>query len=142
MRSVWASIAYIFNIISLSPNEPGGALDQLPFLSDNDRPEMPIGRPRGPRFRPPSASSWADIECDYSAMAGYSLCSTDGDRSCWIQDSNHETNHPYNISTNYEKNWPIGITRKANNQISLFSCITPQANRPLLVLYRTRRKGY
>jgi hypothetical protein len=117
MRSLWAGVAYIFNLISFSPSEDGRALEQLPLLGNDIPSNIPTvlkGKPHGPKFRPPSAPSWSDIQCDYSAMRGYSLCSTDGDRSCWLKDTNNETNHHYNLFTNYEKDWPIGTTRKVN----------------------------
>ena len=110
MPSLWSRIVYVFSWVTLSPT-PDGEYGQYPLASHgasrvlDDKPAL------GPIFRPPSAPSWSDITCDYTAMKGYQFCSTDGDRSCWIR--GQAGNISYTINTDYEKLVPKGITRKA-----------------------------
>ncbi|KAK7186616.1 Laccase-2-like protein 4 [Paraphaeosphaeria sporulosa] len=49
--------------------------------------------------------------CSYS---GYSNCNSDRDRSCWVK--NH--GKTYNIDTDYEDDFPVGITRTFDLEIS------------------------
>ena len=62
---------------------------------------------QGPIFSPPNGPD--DFVCDYTAMGDqWQACSTEDDRSCWLTSPNDE----YNITTNYEKRTPTGITRR------------------------------
>jgi hypothetical protein len=115
MRSLWARVVYIFNFLIFSPNEEGRGGGQYPLPGQHPQSVLEGNDSGGPIFRPPTAPSWSDLECNYTAMTGYRRCSTDGDRSCWLEDKKGgNTTHDYTIKTNYEHEWPIGITRKAS----------------------------
>lgn len=79
----------------------------------------------GPIFTPPTARvppyDGYDYTCDYTAMKGYTNCSTEQDRGCWLY--NHETGDRYDIYSDYETKTPVGINRYytllANDHVSI-----------------------
>jgi hypothetical protein len=106
-------VVYILSFISLSPFD-GHGVDQaqLPFSASPTKTPKPPRR--GPIFKPPGGrlrGPGSEFQCDYSAMVGWSQCSSDLNRACWLR--NDRTGVEYNISTNYEDtNWtPIGVHR-------------------------------
>lgn len=54
------------------------------------------------------------IECEYPSMPQYTDCSDREDRSCWLRGPRRN----YTISTDYERHWPVGITRKYYLELS------------------------
>ena len=68
----------------------------------------PHGEAKGPVFSPPNGPD--EFVCDYSPMtgAGWRSCSTPNDRECWLTDGTKR----YDINTDYEAEWPTGVTRK------------------------------
>jgi hypothetical protein len=112
MPSLWARIVYIFNFFTLQATDEGRGLRPYP-LPGQHPPSVFEGYDEGPVFRPPSASVWADIKCNYTKMIGYKECSTDGDRSCWLQNTDPTSKEPnYTITTDYETWAPTGIKRE------------------------------
>jgi hypothetical protein len=109
----WTSLTYVASLLTLSPvTGPGNEL-QAPLLSPSD--PFRHGRHGGPIFKPPGGrprGPGSEFLCDYSNMPGFVSCSTPGNRSCWLRNS--QTGFEYNINTNYEDNnlTPVGITRK------------------------------
>ncbi|KAK7534576.1 multicopper oxidase-domain-containing protein [Phyllosticta citricarpa] len=52
--------------------------------------------------------------CTYPDMKGYKNCNGPDDRSCWLKDtsSRQPLFSQYDIHTDYENNWPQGVTRE------------------------------
>ncbi|KAI9770556.1 MAG: hypothetical protein M1840_003146 [Geoglossum simile] len=72
-----------------------------------------MGGPRGPIFKPPGGrlrGPGSSFTCNYSAMVGFSSCSTPTNRACWLR---NQAGFEYNINTDYEdtSKTPIGIHR-------------------------------
>ena len=64
----------------------------------------------GPIFTPPGAPTGgpeSTFTCDYSAMKGFSACSSSSDRTCWLKSPGKN----YTIFTDYEADAPIGVKR-------------------------------
>lgn len=61
-----------------------------------------------PSFAAPGSSQYgAPFICEYPSMAGWVPCSTEADRSCWLQGP-----EGFNITTKYEISAPTGVTRE------------------------------
>lgn len=68
-----------------------------------------------PKFPSPSTP----FICEYPSLGkGWSGCSTKDDRSCWLRGPNGQG---FNLSTDYEKNWPEGITREVHRSLAIIS---------------------
>lgn len=93
-------------------HRPGhGHVPHYPFPPKKPLNPVPSKVPV-PIFAPPShgESPDSDILCDYTAMGpGWGSCSTADDRGCWLKGPNGQT---YNIDTDYETQYPKGVTRK------------------------------
>ncbi len=110
----WTAVVYVASLgfLSSSDTQGSGSELQVPLVGNPVRPPHAISR--GPIFKPPGGrldGPGSDFQCDYSAMAGWSDCSTADNRACWLR--NDVTKKEYNISTNYEDSnqTPIGIHR-------------------------------
>ena len=111
LPSGWLScLLSFFDTVTLNPFSK----QQLPqtTLQTQDALELP---PNGPTFPPPYPPGDRPppdvaIQCDYSAMKGFSLCNHEHSRGCWL--TNSETREEYNINTDYEHKWPTGRTRR------------------------------
>lgn len=66
-----------------------------------------------PKFPAPSGpDSSTDFICKYPALGeAWKPCSSPDDRQCWLKGPN---GNRFDISTNYEKFWPEGITREVS----------------------------
>lgn len=107
----WATITYVFSIITLSPLSDHGLQQQTPLFGDTP---VSVGSGHGvpPIFKPPGGrpvGDGADFVCDYSNMPGWRPCSTSEDRGCWLTDDNGGR---FDINTDYEFEAPKGILRK------------------------------
>ena len=108
--SVWSSITYVVNILTLSP-APWGYDEQVPLPINK---QLHQDAATGPTFAPPGGSltgSGSTFTCEYPSMVGWESCSTADDRTCWLK--NNETGAVYDINTNYEDptTAPIGVQR-------------------------------
>lgn len=66
-----------------------------------------------PVFEPPNSSPDFPFSCNYTTMGpGWVDCSTSKDRSCWLKGP---VGAKYDINTNYEKDYPIGILRRVRH---------------------------
>ncbi|KAJ9613018.1 hypothetical protein H2200_002959 [Cladophialophora chaetospira] len=114
LARLWTTLVYVASLGFLSPSDVEGPSSELqaPLIGDIIKP--PPNIPHGPIFKPPGGrldGPGSDFQCDYSAMVGWSSCSTPENRGCWLR--NDVTGKEYNISTNYEdtNQTPIGIHR-------------------------------
>ena len=115
--SWWASLVYVFDIVTLNPKDKSFQQPLLPDLINGDLVGTTQQLPKGPSFLPPSGSDFEQITCDYTSMQGYKPCSSDGDRSCWLTGPANAMN--YTINTNYELYAPeSNVTRKYYLEIS------------------------
>ncbi|ETI23255.1 hypothetical protein G647_05054 [Cladophialophora carrionii CBS 160.54] len=116
MVSLWARIVAVFHFILLSPPREQWP-DQHPLsvstkASGPAQPSLLADERVPPKpFLPPSAPRGSDFRCEYPKLKDYKFCSTYGDRSCWLKHSD-PAKQSYNITTDYEKVFPEGITRK------------------------------
>jgi hypothetical protein len=95
-----AKLVYVLDFINFSPWANVPAAQQPLEIS-------PANYESGPIFRPPNGPK--DFKCKYPDMPGWRECTTPQNRGCWLRGPNGEE---YNISTDYEKLMPKGITRK------------------------------
>ncbi|MCJ1318721.1 hypothetical protein MMC15_004051 [Xylographa vitiligo] len=102
--SLWAGLIYFLDIVTFqSPKHD--AVEQTPFLGDAHVEEIMSG----PIFVPPSGDIEDKIECNYTAMEGWTACSSETDRGCWLKGPDGKS---YSIGTDYEIDTPIGMTRQ------------------------------
>lgn len=105
----WTSVTYVFGFLTLSNVDDVATKYQHPLIL----PSTPVQSDlvRGPVFKPPSAGRDSDFQCDYSAMVGWTPCTTPDDRSCWL--TNKASGEQFNIKTDYEDpaKVPTGIHR-------------------------------
>ena len=112
IERIWTSVTYVVSFFTLSPIEGPNSLQQGPLLGpSNGLHEV---APKGPVFTPPGGSltgPGSDFTCDYSAMVGWSACSTSDNRGCWLENS--QTGQVFDINTDYEdaNQTPLGIHR-------------------------------
>ena len=66
----------------------------------------------GPSFPAPGAPDKKPFTCEYPSMVGWEMCSTPEDRRCWLRHT--ADGKQYDVTTNYEKDMPVGITRNYN----------------------------
>lgn len=111
-REFWASVTYVTSWLTLSPvssDEPQQVA--IGPISTHNEPVQSLAPPifKPPGGRPDGNGPGDEFECEYPSMPGWKNCSRD-DSSCWLK----EVNGPgrFDISTDYEKNWPIGIDRR------------------------------
>ncbi|MCJ1439432.1 hypothetical protein MMC27_008826 [Xylographa pallens] len=102
--SLWTGLIYFLHIVTFQSSK-NDAFEQTPLLGGAHLEELPPG----PIFAPPSGDLGDKIECDYTQMKGWTACSSETDRGCWL--SGPQGEH-YGIATDYEIHTPIGITRK------------------------------
>lgn len=120
MVSFWARIVTFINYLTISPNDKEWP-DQHRIsvgtqISDIAQPSPLVSASAPPDpFNPPSAPD--EFKCEYPQLKDYSFCSTYGDRSCWLKSSNSK-NLTYDINTNYEREFPEGITRKVYSWVT------------------------
>lgn len=102
----WTLCVRLFNIVTLSSIEHNANQQPLGGLTSHGD-QLDAGL-KGPIFSPPNGPD--DFVCDYSGMKGstWRFCSTPNDRGCWLTNGTKR----YGISTDYEAEWPQGITRK------------------------------
>ncbi|KAH0565296.1 hypothetical protein GP486_001316 [Trichoglossum hirsutum] len=108
---VWTCITYVLSSLTLSPFTGLDGVEQALLPSPSSSPHYE--RPRGPIFKPPGGrlkGPDSEFTCDYSAMVGFSNCSTPFNRACWLR---NKAGFEYNINTDYEdiSQTPIGIHR-------------------------------
>ena len=110
----WAVATSILNILTLSPfrHQAGNQIQQIPLFHED------LQNDRGPIFKPPGRLRGDDsnFTCDYTAMKGWTDCSTPEDRTCWLQSRIKPLK--FGILTNYEIEAPIGITRRYTLNVS------------------------
>ena len=103
----WAMIMSVINIISLSPFQDD-MINQRPL-----RLPLQIGNnmdsSKGPTFDAPGSDGDYPFQCEYPDMVGWESCSTPASRECWLKRTSDSKQ--YNISTDYENERPLGITR-------------------------------
>ena len=105
---VWTAAVHLLNVLTLSPFKDNGLTVQDPAgftpsnVADSNFADFPS-------FRPPGAPK-KDIVCKYPKMVGWEDCSTEENRGCWLRQTS--TGKEYNISTDYDKDAPIGILRE------------------------------
>ena len=119
----WAFVTYVANIFTLNTFEGPGIDHQSPLQSVTDSQSSldlatdltatPLAK--GPTFAPPGRDTRSDgegagFQCDYTAMVGFTNCSTPDNRGCWLRNS---SGFEYNVDTNYEDTnlTPVGIHR-------------------------------
>ena len=110
LRDCWAALLELFNVVTLSPTLQQPSSQQA--LQTDLGLHLPNAADGGPVFPPPSHPQNPDtlLKCDYSPMGKeWVACSTNHSRACWIAGPAGEE---YNIRTNYEEEFPTGITRK------------------------------
>jgi hypothetical protein len=101
-----AELSYILDLVTHSSWSDSTSIKQLPLFENAGAHTQGLDY-GDPVFEPPSGPK--GFTCDYSAMAdGWKPCSTPQNRGCWLRSSSGEE---YNITTDYEKKMPIGITR-------------------------------
>lgn len=96
-------MVYVFDYLTFSPWS-GNGLTQQPMAqvpARHQRLDYPI-------FEPPNSPEGQTFRCEYPSMRKYVPCSTHNNRGCWLKGPNKE----YNITTDYETEYPVGITRK------------------------------
>lgn len=108
----WTTFSCLLNILAPSPfsDEPGNGIQQIPLF---DQGVHPAAKP-GPIFRPPGRLRRGlndEFQCDYTAMKGWTNCSTPSTRGCWLEKKS--TGEKRDIYTNYELEplTPVGILR-------------------------------
>ncbi|KAI9699786.1 MAG: hypothetical protein M1836_002821 [Candelina mexicana] len=105
-RDCWIAILRVYDVITFSSNADRFGLQLQPeAVSVYDAGKLPI-------FYPPTRPEDKDssIQCDYSAMgAKWAPCSRSDKRECWLKGPDGDE---YNISTEYEKAWPVGKLRR------------------------------
>ena len=122
LSGLWTSITYVLNIFTLSPSSQSeidtqiplgvddvGSYDRVGYSANDAPPDLALG----PIFKPPSGQlegDGSDFLCNYTAMKGWTECSTSDDRGCWLKNANGQK---LSITTNYELlgNTPHGIDR-------------------------------
>lgn len=114
----WATFCQYLNFIALSSfsHDADGGIQQYHLFEDSHQvsedPHLdPLNAP-GPIFKPPGGALEGDgsnFTCDYTAMTGWSQCSTADNRRCWLR---HLYGGEYSVSTDYEKWAPKGIVRE------------------------------
>lgn len=145
MPSFWTRVITLFNVLC-GQTSNNVILDQVPIggqqlASHTTQPTLSSIVPQpttfdssgGPDpFRPPSAPS--DLKCEYPSLEGYTYCSTDGDRSCWLKPKNESdpSKTRYDINTNYETVFPKGKLR----QVGIFTSYTIYCSNLLIDLPR------
>jgi len=103
LRSWWRGVIYVFTVIKSPFQDNDGTAQQvLGSLVDHPRNFA------GPIFEPPSHPERKPFQCEYPSLKGYVSCSKPDDRGCWLKGPDKE----YNISTNYEIDFPQGKVRK------------------------------
>lgn len=97
--------------------------DQLELQQPLQASELRLSIPRYdypfPNFPPPNGdpSDPDNFTCSYPTMEGWTDCSTNSTRACWLRASD---GREYNISTNYELFAPKGILREVSHASILY----------------------
>ncbi|KAI0019770.1 multicopper oxidase [Xylariomycetidae sp. FL0641] len=87
-----------------------------PFL-DYDSPQKPLTPPDHSAILPskPEAHT-SSIVCSYPDLEaqGWELCNSEISRDCWIRNPQEEQPvfTQYDVRTDYEQDWPVGVTRE------------------------------
>ena len=108
---MWAVVTSIVSIVSLSPLQDG-IEPQIPLSVS-----LPSSLPKNtqakqddyPIFHPPGTPKNIEFNCTYPAMEGWEDCSSSMDRKCWLR--RRSDGKQFDINTDYENEWPIGVTR-------------------------------
>ncbi|KAK3074660.1 hypothetical protein LTR53_002738 [Teratosphaeriaceae sp. CCFEE 6253] len=109
----WTTVTYVVNIFVSPPLGGGdGITFQAPLLGPSDAAHKLSYT--GPIFKPPGGSltgPGSDFVCDYSAMKGWTDCSTPDNRGCWLRQQ--ASGKEIGIYTDYEdpSQTPVGIHR-------------------------------
>ena len=112
--SWWAGFIYFLDILTFqSPKDD--ASEQTSFLGHSHPEKLSDG----PRFEPPSADPRHKIECDYTRMRGWTACSSETDRTCWLRGPNGDS---FGIKTNYETDAPEGRLREVFRSMASCCC--------------------
>ena len=134
LQNLWTTVSCVINWLTLSPVETPSPrqyplTQKLDAIHDHqallEHGVATTTGPPGPVFTPPTARVWPndgyDYTCDYSAMIGFTNCSTQRDRGCWLY--NQRSGEKYDLFTDYETKTPIGIDRYytlyANENVTL-----------------------
>ena len=116
---LWTGLVQLLNIGTLSPVALEGD-DQVPLLPKEpsilpivpghveNLPPKPKLLRTGPVFTPPGTQPGTIVECDYSNMIGWEICSDATDRTCWLKNPGMGQ---FEINTDYEALRPHGIMR-------------------------------
>lgn len=108
LRDVWIIVTDVANTLFGSPFLAQGSQHPIGAKIGLSRPGLDAVKPGHPIFRPPG-SNIDKFVCDYSNMTGFAPCGTSDDQSCWLR--NAQTGQEFNITTDYENNTPLGVTR-------------------------------
>lgn len=134
-KDCWFALLDVFSALTGTPTDgtqkslgfghsPGhGHVPKYPFPPKHKKPSPPTpSRIPLPIFAPPSHGESPDssILCDYTAMGpGWGNCSSPEDRGCWLKGPNGQK---FTIDTDYETQYPKGVTRKVYSSNSQCGC--------------------
>ena len=113
LKTCWVALLELFDTLSSTPRTGRLSLQdplQPGLEASKDDGQRPIYPP--PVFAPPTRPQdpESDFKCDYSNMPGtWFPCSSPLDRGCWLSTP---LGQQFNIATDYENKYPIGIVRK------------------------------
>ena len=102
--SLWAGFIYFLDILTFQSPKHDAVEQTAPLGNARLEEALP-----GPIFAPPSGDPEDKIVCNYTAMTGWTACSSKDDRGCWLRGPQGEY---YGINTDYELKTPIGVTRQ------------------------------
>ena len=124
---VWAGVVYVFSVVTFNPVHDG-VVNQVPMSVPSrlaSPPHSPspslsyapssvsvaphVGETDFPIFHPPGGEDDLNFTCKYPAMVGWEDCSSSRDRKCWLR--RKSDGKQFDVNTNYENEWPIGVTR-------------------------------
>lgn len=111
----WAVATTVLSIVSLTPLQDDiDSQVPLPASLPSSLPSSlqvypPVEPSDVPIFHPPGAPDNNQFTCNYTSMVGWESCSTPLDRKCWLR--RKSDGKQFDINTNYEKEWPKGVTR-------------------------------
>ena len=105
-EEIWTAVTYVTHWLTLSPVD-GPDVRQYPFPGLS-QVGTGVAINDDPVFTPPGAPPGSDFLCDYRNMPGWFQCSTPENRECWLR---HPDGREFNIHTNYETQFPIGVDR-------------------------------
>ncbi|MCJ1470910.1 hypothetical protein MMC07_009558 [Pseudocyphellaria aurata] len=116
LQDCWLALLELLDLAAFSTS--GRSSLQEALQQPDHQQSLPGYSPHGPRFTPPNRPENRDliIKCEYPSLgAEWTNCSTPEDRACWLKKS---TGEKFDIHTDYEYDYPEGITRKYDLVVS------------------------